>query len=152
MQIMYNYDMNSLKEKILLSSRILFGLLFLNSGIEKLLNGFSAKGYLEATTYGPFADFFQSMAGTPVVDFLVIGGEIGIGLSLIFGVFLWFTAYSGGLMMLLFYFSQFPPKTGIINMHIMYILMFFILASQKAGAYLGLQPYVDTVMKRVFKK
>lgn len=144
--------MKDIPQKILLTSRLLFGLLFLNAGIEKLLSGFSAKGYLEATTYGPFSDLFKAMAGNPFVDFLVIGGEIGIGIALIFGVFLWFTAYSGSLMMLLFYFSQFPPKTGIINMHIVYILLFFLLASQKAGSYAGLQPYADTVLKKYLKK
>lgn len=140
------------QQRILLIARILFGLLFLNAGIEKLIDGFSAKGYLEATTYGPFAEIFQSMSGNPLVDYLVIGGEIGIGLALVFGVFLWFTAYSGSMMMMLFYLSQFPPKTGIVNMHIVYILLFFILASHNAGSYLGLQPYVDTLMKRYVKK
>ena len=144
--------MKDINQKILLAARILFGLLFLNAGIEKLQNGFSAKGYVEATTYGPFAGMFQSMAGNSFIDFLVVGGEIGIGMALVFGVFLWFTAYSGSLMMLLFYLSQFPPKAGIINMHIIYILLFLILASQKAGTYVGLQPHVDRVMKRYIKR
>ncbi|MDP4011869.1 MAG: DoxX family protein, partial [Candidatus Roizmanbacteria bacterium] len=73
-----------------------------------------------------------------VVDFLVIGGEIAIGIALITGIFMWLTAWSGSLMMVLFYFSQFPPKTGIINYHIMYILIFFLLASFRAGEYGGI--------------
>ncbi|QQS43734.1 DoxX family protein [Candidatus Roizmanbacteria bacterium] len=144
--------MKQIQRRILTTARILFGLLFLDAGIEKLLNGFSAKKYLEATTYGPFADIFQSMAGSPVVDFLVVGGEIAIGIALVSGVFLWFTAYAGSLMMIMYYFSQFPPKTGIINMHIIYILLFFILAACEAGKYAGLQPFADRIMKQLFRK
>ncbi len=149
---MYNVHMKRVQKQILLTARILFGFLFLNAGIDKLLNGFSAKVYLEATTYGPFADIFQSMAGSPIVDFLVVGGEIGIGVALITGVWLWFTAYAGSLMMFMYYFSQFPPKTGLINMHIVYILLFFILASFEAGTYVGLQWYVDRIIKKLQTK
>ncbi len=130
--------MTNIQKYFLVVSRILFGILFLTSGLSKLSSGFTASEYLENATYGPFADIFRSMTGSPIVDFLVIGGEIAIGIALITGVFLWFTAWSGSLMMLLFYFSQFPPKTGIINYHIMYILVFFLLALFRAGEYGGI--------------
>jgi len=129
--------MSSIQKCSLTVVRILFGLMFLISGVGKLMSGFTAKGYLENATYGPFAAIFHSMAGSPFVDFLVVGGEIAIGIALITGIFLWFTAFSGSLMMLLFYFSQFPPKTGLINYHIMYILIFFLLASFHAGEFGG---------------
>lgn len=144
--------MKQLQIYTLTATRVLFGFLFLNSGVTKLLSGFSAEKYLEATTYGPFAEIFQSMAGSSIVDFLVIGGEIAIGVALLTGLFMWFTAYSGSLMMVMYYFSQFPPKTGIINMHIIYILLFFILAAFEAGKYTGLQPVADKIIRKLIRK
>ena len=125
--------MTTPQKYILTISRILFGLLFLTSGMGKLISGFTATQYLDHAV-GPFAGIFQSMAGSPVVDFLVVGGEIAIGIALISGLLLWVTAWSGSLMMLLFYASQFPPKNGYISYHIIYILLFFLLASSKAGS------------------
>ena len=124
--------MTTQQKYILVISRVLFGFLFLASGVGKLTSDFTATQYLDHVA-GPFASVFQSMAGSPIVDFLVIGGEIAIGIALLAGVFMWFTAWSGSLMMLLFYFSQFPPKNGYISYHIIYILFFFLLASSKAG-------------------
>lgn len=125
--------MTNTQKYILMISRILFGFLFLASGVGKLTSGFTASQYLEHVT-GPFASFFQPMAGNLFVDILVIWGEILIGAALISGVFMWFTAWSGSLMMLLFYLSQFPPKNGYMSYHIIYILLFFLLASSKAGS------------------
>lgn len=139
--------MKTRQKYLLVTTRVLFGLLFLISGVEKLLRGFTAKTYLEKATFGPFISIFQGMAGTPIVDFLVVWGEIAIGIALITGLFLWLTAFSGSLMMLLFYFSQFPPKTGMISYHIIYIFVFFLLAAYRAGEFGGIG-WVRKMFKR----
>lgn len=138
--------------RLLVITRLIFGLLFLLSGIDKALSGFSASGYLQHATYGPFAQAFQTLAGNPVADFLVVFGEIAIGLALISGVVLTFTAVAGSLMMALFYLSAFPPETGVIDLHVIYILVFWLLAVFKAGNYWGLGEYSSEVIDRFIKK
>ncbi len=143
--------MQPTKTVVLVSTRIAFGLLFLTSGIDKLLSDFSATGFLEASS-GPFSQYFSAMAGNNLVDFLVIFGEIGIGIALIFGVFLSFTAVCGILMMLLFYLASFPPKTGYINLNIMYAFIFLILATFEEARHFSLQPFVTKILRRLFTK
>lgn len=115
--------------RLLLILRLALGVLFLWAGLDKALNGFSAAGYLTTATAGPLAGLFQSLAGSPVVDFLVVFGEIGIGLALLTGVWLRFAAYSGIAMMGLFYLSKFPPAHGLVNDQMIYLLIFMLLLS-----------------------
>jgi len=130
--------MKSNSKYLIFTTRIVFGLMFLVSGVTKLTSGFSASGYLQDVSYGPMKSFYLLLAGNPLVDFLVVYGEIAIGIALILGLFLWFTAYSGSLMMIMYYFSTFPPKTGLINFQLIYIFLFFLLATLHAGEFWGL--------------
>jgi thiosulfate dehydrogenase (quinone) large subunit len=109
--------------------RLALGVLFLWSGVAKALGGFTAASYLTTAT-GPVASVFQTLAGNPVVDFLVVFGEIGIGLALLSGLFLTFACYSGMLMMALFYFSKFPPAHGLVNDQVIYFLLFWLFAEK----------------------
>jgi thiosulfate dehydrogenase [quinone] large subunit len=123
--------------------RLALGGLFLYNGIDKLLSGFSAGGYLLNATYGPFEAIFQSMAGSSLVDLLVIWGEIGIGLTITFGVFLRLGVFCGVVILALFYFSAFPPEHGLISEHIIYILVFVLLGTTELR-YLRLDHYLKT--------
>jgi thiosulfate dehydrogenase [quinone] large subunit len=128
---------------IVLILRISLGFLFLYAGGSKLLEGFSAGGYLLNATVGPFTESFAALAGNPVVDFLVVWGEILIGLALIFGVFTRFTAIMGSLMMFLFYLSILPPENGPINEKVIYTLVFILLGIFGAGRYYGIDKYLE---------
>lgn len=110
----------------LLIIRLSLGVVFLWSGISKVLSDFSAQGYLGHAVYGPFADIFSSLAGSKVVDLLVIWGEIAIGLSMLTGILLRLASFSGMTMMLLFYLSTFPPEHGLVNEQIIYALFFYL--------------------------
>lgn len=138
--------MNNLDTKYknsLVVLRLLMGILMLWSGMQKLLEGFSAAGYLLNATSGPFADLFQALAGSPVVDFLVVFGELGIGIALIFGVATRLGAVSGAIMMLFFYLSSLPPEHGPINEHIIYITVFLVLGLFGVGRYLGIDRILE---------
>lgn len=135
--------MTTTQKQLLLVTRLLFGILFLWSGLDKFISGFTAKGYLTNAVSGPFADIFSSMSGSYITDFLVIYGEIAIGLALITGTFIRFTALMGSLMMTLFYLSSFPPENGLISQHIIYILVFKILAVFNAGRIYGVDFYLE---------
>lgn len=125
--------------------RISLGALFLYAGIDKLLNDFSATGYLLTATKGPFQDLFILLANNSFVNFLVVWGEIGIGLSLIFGILLRFGSACGITMLMLYYFSSFPPEHGPISEHIIYSITFVILSLAGSGRCLGIDKYLETV-------
>lgn len=131
------------QKKLLFITRILFGGLFLWSGLNKVTSGFTASGYLINATTGPFMEFFQSLAGSPIVDSLVIYGEVLIGIALVTGLFVRFASAMTIIMMSLFYLSAFPPEHGLISEHIIYILVAKILAAFGAGRLWGIDGLLE---------
>ena len=100
----------------LTSIRILIGWQFLYEGIVKLVSPYwSAGPYLLESTWW-FSGIFKSLAlnqdTLAVVDFLNIWGLIFIGVGLFFGLFTRIAAWSGALLLLLYYLAR-PPFTGI---------------------------------------
>jgi thiosulfate dehydrogenase [quinone] large subunit len=125
--------------------RIALGWLFLYAGLEKLtaVGGFSAKQFL-LNLHGPFSAFFLPLAGNPIVDNLVVWGEILIGVCLILGLLVRFAAFWGIIMMFLFYFAQYPPKNAFIfDDHIIYILILFFFIVSNAGHFYGLDKKLE---------
>ena len=122
--------------------RIALGFLFLWSGYQKLLTELSGRmatqGFLSgpAVANGPLAGFFESLAGNWALEYLVVSGEILIGVALLFGVFTRVGAIGGMLMMLLFTVAMWPiaDKTGdnpLVDIRVIYglvLLMVFFLA------------------------
>ncbi len=107
-----------------------FGLGFATTPDKAWINGGSpTSGFLENSTYGPLADFFQSLSGVAVVDWVFMFGLLAVGLSLLLNKFTKLGAVGGILMMLLMYLSAFPPKTNpIIDSHIIYVFIFALIA------------------------
>ncbi len=139
--------------KVWVIIRILLGFIFLWAAVDKIFGlGFSTPpeeawiagvsptfGYLKFATYGPFSGMMQAMAGNPVVDVLLVGGQLLVGLALILGIGVKVAGYSGALMMLLIYLSRFPGEFNpLIDEHIIYIVLLIALAQVEAGKVLGL--------------
>jgi thiosulfate dehydrogenase [quinone] large subunit len=144
--------------------RIAVGIIFLWAGLEKLLGSgaqaWTAAGFLKGATagslswpfvtgtpaagavYNPTHQFWVDLAGNSgamtVVNFLVIAGEIGIGIALILGLLTRFGATMGALMMLLFFFAAWSFSTGIVNQHLTYMVVCLAIAGLGAGKYYGL--------------
>lgn len=142
--------------------RIVIGIIFLWAGLEKLIGtpgGFSAAGFLQFGTNGtlgwpffsgdptghvfnPTAGFWQSLAtnktAMPIINFLVVFGELGIGVSLILGLLTRFAAAMGTLMMIFFFFAAWDFAYGIVNQHLTYAVVTFGLAVIGAGNFYGL--------------
>ncbi len=140
--------------------RVLVGIIFLWAGIDKLLTGFSAAGFLAhatggslgwpfvtgtadpGTIYNPTHEFWVSLSqnagAMTVVNFLVVAGEIGIGIALILGALTRFAAIMGSLMMLLFFFAAWEFSNGIVNQHLTYMVVCLAIAGLGAGRYYGL--------------
>ena len=78
--------------------RVGMGFIFLWAFFDKLLGlgyatlperswlagGSPTFGYLKNATHGPLAEFFQSLAGNPLVDILFMLGLLGVGVAVFF--------------------------------------------------------------------
>lgn len=105
------------------------------------LNGGSpTTGFLKFGTIGPFASFYQSLAGIEIIDWLYMLGLFGVGLALMLGVATRFASYTGASLMVLFYTASaiLPEHNPLIDEHVVYFFLLLGFASANAGQYLGL--------------
>lgn len=135
---------------MLLVSRVLIGWLFFYAGITKVLNPeWSAKGYLMgAKTFASFYQWLASPANIGWVNFLNEWGLTLIGLSLILGIWVRWSALAGAIMMILYWFPDLSfPYVGhgfIVDEHIVYASTLLLLKKFNAGAHFG----VDALLKK----
>jgi len=117
-----------------------FGLGFATSADKAWIAGSSPTlGYLTHTTQGPFAEFFQSMATSSLVEWLFMLGILAIGIALVFGVTVRLGAIGAALMYILFYISGFipPEHNPLIDEHIVNLVIsvgiYMTVDNQKLG-------------------
>ncbi len=140
------------EESLFACLRFAMGWLFLWPFLDKLLGlGFSTKpmeawisggsptaGFLKFGTSGPFAPFFQQLAGQPWVDWLFMLGLLLIGLSLLLGIGLRIAAYSGTILLTAMWLAAFPPlHNPFLDEHLIFSLVLFVLANKDAGQFCG---------------
>ncbi len=139
------------KEALFALLRIILGLIFLWAFFDKTfglgfatmpekawINGGSPTSGFLSGVKGQFSTFYNGLAGQTWIDILFMLGLLGIGLALVLGIGLTIAAYSGGLLMLLMWSASLPIKTNpIIDDHIIYLIILFMLAKVKAGNYYG---------------
>lgn len=132
--------------------RISIGSLFFCAGITKVLNpGWSAAGYLNNAK--TFVGFYHWLASPEIIPFTNFFNEWGltlIGVALILGIFVRLSSVLGAGMMILYYFPILVfPKVGtnayIIDEHIIYALVFLLLASMSAGRIWGLENWCSNL-------
>lgn len=136
----------------LLSMRLVMAWVFFQAGFQKFLeSGWSAAGFLENTTLNPFG-MFTMMAGEPVVDMMVIYGQLAIGLGLFFGALVRLASLGGGIMMVLFWLGSLegglmaglPIEHGyLVSSHIVYLLLLFGIGAFGAGRILGIDAWLE---------
>lgn len=128
--------------------RIVIGFQFLFAGLDKFTD-WSAEGYLLGAS-GPFAAFFQSLAGSVLVDQLNIWGLTLIGIALILGLMVRPAAFFAAVMMLFYYFAHFVENTahGIIDEHIIYLFVFLVFTAGGAGHVFGLDAIASRYMAK----
>ena len=118
-----------------------FGLGFDVSSQKSWINGNSPTfGFLKFGTKGYFADFYQSLAGNPVVDWVFMIGMLLIGLALLLGIGVRIAGYFGALFFVLIYTASFmpPDNNPFLDQHIYYIVLLIAFAFVDAGQYFGL--------------
>ena len=146
--------------------RVGVGIIFLWAGLEKVIGGagaWTAGGFLSFGTNGtlgwpfftgdpgdtifnPTHAFWLAMAENEtamnVINLLVPWGQVGIGVSLILGLFTRFGAAMGTLMMLVFFVAAWDFEFGIVNQHLTYALVTFFLGYIGSGNFYGLDYFV----------
>ena len=99
---------------------------------------------------GPFAEWFQSMAGNGVISNLNVWGLTLIGVALILGFLVRPASFFGAVMMILYYIAHFEQNTahGIIDYHLIYVVIFLLFMAGGSGSFFGLDRYAKTATKR----
>ena len=107
-----------------------FGLGFATKTEQAWIHGGSpTTGFLSFAVKGPFMQIFKSLAGTPLVDWLFMLGLLFVGVTLLVNRFVVWGSVAGITMLLLMYLALlFPANNPIIDEHIVYILVFVLLA------------------------
>jgi thiosulfate dehydrogenase (quinone) large subunit len=146
--------------------RVAIGAGFLYAGLDKAIHfgaaaakPFNATGFLKGATLGtmpgsaegavvnPTHDFWVALAGNAnlmgVVNFLVVFGEIAIGVALILGLATRFAGLMGGLMMGLFYIATWEFAHGFVNEQFLYGIVALFVAYAAAGEYYGIDAIID---------
>ncbi|MFC3958330.1 DoxX family protein [Halovivax cerinus] len=143
--------LHTLSVWFILALRLMMGLAFLQSGVDKVLasDPFSAGGYLASRQAGPAADLFTSMAEVgwfvEFVNVAVPWGEVLIGLGLLVGALTRLAAFWGAFMMLTFYLGNWEVSHGYINGDFAYMLVFLSVAAFGAGRIFGLDRYLESL-------
>jgi thiosulfate dehydrogenase [quinone] large subunit len=146
----------------ILGLRLTMGWTLMQGGLTKLItyldatpeNNWTAAGYLaNAIPEGnPFMGLWGSMAGSPLIDILVMWGLTLTGLGLILGALVRWNAFWGAVMMLFFWASSLqggllaglPIAHGwVVDDHLVYAALLFGLGAIGAGRILGIDAYLE---------
>ncbi|HEX8931802.1 MAG TPA: DoxX family membrane protein [Patescibacteria group bacterium] len=132
-------------QKTLFVLRIAIGWLMLYAGWEKISAAhFSAAGYLKgAQSLTGLYSWFAQPGNIGWVSFLVEWGLLLIGIALIIGAVVRLASVLAAVMMVLFYFPILTfPHVGanyfIVDDHVIFFVVFVLLAIAHAGRFWGL--------------
>src|SRR3989344_7336425 len=100
-----------------------------------LAGGSPTTGFLQFAVHGPFVDFFHSLAGLPIIDWLFMLGLLFIGATLIFGICVRLGSMAAIPLLFLMYLAVGlqPENNPFIDDHIIYILVMFVLMFTRSG-------------------
>ncbi len=137
--------------------RILLGAIFISGGMTKLATEAAGKmatrGFLSgANSAGPLAGFYHSLAGNWTVEYLVVFGELLIGISLCLGLFTRVGAISGMLQMLLFFLAVWPSSTPLLDIRVFYAGLFFMFFFTTPGRFLGVDGLIEKFLPKKLSK
>ena len=117
-----------------------FGLGHETTSADAWINGGEpTRGFLQFGTTGPFADFYQGIAGDTWADWGFMLGLAGIGVALILGVTMRLAAAAGVVLLVLMWTAVLPPENNpFMDDHLIYAMVLVLLALAGAGRTLGL--------------
>ncbi|MBB0247097.1 DoxX family membrane protein [Streptomyces alkaliphilus] len=150
--------------RLLAVLRVATGLIFLWAFLDKMFalgwatpsgrgwieGGSPTAGFLGSVSVGPFESLFNSWAGAAWTDWLFMLGLLALGLTLVLGVALWPVAIAGAVMLAFMWAAVWPPgrflsdgspsgsTNPLVDYHVVYAAVMFVLASTRAGDTWGL--------------
>ncbi len=146
----------------MLGLRLVIAWVFLQAGLAKLFEGgvgdplaWSSAGFLNnaVAEANPLHGVFLAFADfAPILDPMVIFGQVLIGLALLFGVFFRFAAAMGAIQMFFFWtaawqgglMAGFPVDNGyFIDSSFVYLLLLFGLGAWGAGRLAGIDSQLE---------
>lgn len=142
----FGTELRSGKAWSLFFGRLALGFLFLWSAYGKIQTEMSGKlataDFLTKSVSGPLAGFFNSVSGNLAVEYLLVYGELLIGVALFFGIFTRVASVSGMLMMLLFTIALWPiadtpTANPLVDFRVIYAVMFLGFFFLRPGRFLG---------------
>ncbi len=143
-------NLRRLSNVLIFLLRISMGVMFFYAGITKVLDStWTAAGYLQgAQTFAPLYNWLLQPNILPVVNFINQWGLLLLGLALISGLFIRYTAWLAALLMLLYYipvlnFPYVSQHAFLVDEHIIYILVLILLAVTKSGKIFGLDKLLN---------
>jgi thiosulfate dehydrogenase (quinone) large subunit len=118
----------------------MFGWGFATETERAVVNGGSpTEGFLSHATTGPFAGFYQDIAGATWADILFMAGLAGIGIALLLGIGIRIAAASGALLLVMMWTAVLPPENNpFMDDHLINAGLLAVLAVVGAGDTLGL--------------
>jgi uncharacterized membrane protein YphA (DoxX/SURF4 family) len=139
--------MTKVQKYSLVALRITLGWYFLYAGFAKIIDSsWSAAGYLNNAK--TFPEFFAWLASPENIGWVSTLNEWAlfiIGAALILGIFVRFASWVGMVLMLLYWLPVFHfPYAGyglVVDDHIIFIAVFAVLATFKAGEYVGIDGF-----------
>ena len=132
--------------------RLAIGWLMFYAGMTKILDpNWSAAGYTNGAK--TFSGFYQWLASPGIMPVVNLGNEWGLallGLSLILGIGVALSSILGAVLMLLYYLPilDFPypnPHSFLVDEHIIYIFVFLLFASLRAGRVWGMENWCSNL-------
>ncbi|HYM39521.1 MAG TPA: DoxX family protein [Thermoplasmata archaeon] len=154
-QTLFGKSLKSGRAWSIFALRLALGFMFLYGGYEKIeteLGGKLATSGFLSHVGGPIAFLFTSMSGNLAVEYLLVYGELLIGISLIFGVATRVGGVSGALVSALLYLSTLPAMSkgftgsyfsfllssnALVSQYVIYILLFVAFVFLVPGRFLG---------------
>ncbi|WP_344593500.1 hypothetical protein [Actinomadura vinacea] len=101
--------------------------------------GSPTAGFLKNSPEGPFAGFYNDLAGQAWADWLFMIGLAGIGAALVLGIAMRAAAAAGALLLFMMWTAVLPPENNpFMDDHIIYAIVLVGLALVSAGNTLGL--------------
>ncbi len=130
----------------------LFGLGHETTPAHAWMNGGSpSMGFLSGSI-GPFAGFYQAIAGAGWVNWMFMIGLLAIAVALLLGIGMRIAAVAGAVLLVLMWSASLPPQDDIfMDNHLVYALVLLGLAVVGAGNTLGLgRWWTQTALVRRF--
>lgn len=104
-----------------------------------LQGGSPTTGFLKFATKGPFADFYQNLAGNAVIDWLFMLALLFAGVALVLGVGVRLSTIGAAILLLLMWTAVlWPANNPVIDDHIIYIFALMVILYTDSFQKLGL--------------